>query len=129
MRRMLRAVALGGAASLMLASTVLASHCVNASKVPAAGAQVVLNVATNEIVWTTRGLTTRFAQGLVDPVTGEGFHGLLGLDFDGDGVADLTVWFGVGPDGDEVSPQAQLNGPACRGVTNIETFLAACLGG
>jgi hypothetical protein len=129
MRRVLRAIALGGAASLVLASTVMASHCVNASKAPAAGAQVVLNIATNEIVWTTQGLTTRFAQGLVDPVTGEGFHGLLGLDFDGDGVADLTVWYGVGPGGLQVPPQAQLNGPACQGVTNIETFLAECLGG
>lgn len=129
MRRMLRAILLGAAASLMLASTALASHCVNASKAPGAGAQLILNAVTGEIVWTTTGLTARIEQGLVDPSNGEGFHGLLGLDFDGDGNADITVWYGVGPGGFEVPEAAQLNGPACRGVTNVETFLAECVGG
>ena len=45
------------------------------------------------------GLANRFAQGLVDPETGEGFHGLIGFDFDGDAV-DFSTYI-VGPD-DEI---------------------------
>jgi hypothetical protein len=129
MRRILRSILLGAAASLLVASTAFAGHCVNASKQPAAGAQVVINVATNEIVWASLGFVTRLEAGLINPATGEGFHGLLGFDIDGDGAADLTTWFGVGPDGSAIPWQAQVFGPACQGVTDVETFFSECLGG
>lgn len=129
MRRHTTAALLGVLASLVFASTALATECVNASKDPGAGAQVVIDTETGEIVWTTEGVAKRIAQGLIDPTTGAGFHGLLGLDFTGDGVADVTTWIGVGPDGTELPEVAQFSGPACRGITNIGIYLTQCLGG
>ena len=128
MRRMIRPVVLGITASLLLASTAAASHCVNASKNPAAGAQVVIDFASGEVVWLSTGVVTRIEQGLIDPATGEGFRGLIAFDLDGDGAGDLSTWVGVGPDGFAIPEQAQVNGPACRGVTDIETYFAECLG-
>jgi hypothetical protein len=117
----------GVALSLVLASTALATNCVNASKHEQAdGAQLVLD-ATG-IIWATPGIQHRIDLGLIDTDTGEGFHGIVGFDFDGDGVADFSTWFGVGPDGDEIPENAQLNGPACRGITDIETYFTECVG-
>jgi hypothetical protein len=45
-----------------------------------------------------------------------------GSILDGDGIADASVFFGVGPDG-EIPLTAQLRGPACRGLTNIGIYL------
>ena len=127
MRRVVRPVVLGVMASFLLASTALASHCVNASKNQAAGAQVVIDFTTGEIAWST-GVVQRIDQGLIDPATGEGYRGLIGIDLDGDGAVDVSTWIGVGPDGLAIAEQAQENGPACRGVTDIETYFAECLG-
>jgi hypothetical protein len=114
-------------ASLLIASTALGFECTNASKSrPTAGAQVVFG-ATGEILFITNGLANRIEQGLVDPDTGEGFHGQAAFDLDGDGIADASVYFGVGPDG-EIPLTAQLHGPACRGLTNIGIYLEQCLG-
>jgi hypothetical protein len=129
MRSQTTGALLGVVASLIVASSALATECVNASKVPDAGAQVVIDTETGDVVWTTVGVANRIEQGLIDPTTGAGFHGLLGLDFNGDGVADVTTWFGVGPDGTELPEVAQFSGPACRGVTNIGIYLTQCLGG
>jgi hypothetical protein len=127
MRPRLTGMILGVALSVVLASTALATNCVNASKhAQDDGAQVVLD-ATG-IIWATPGIQHRIDLGLIDPNTGEGFHGIVGFDFDGDGVADVSSWFGVGPDGDEIPENAQLNGPACRGITDIETYFTECLG-
>lgn len=127
MRRVVRPVVLGVMASFLLASTALASHCVNASKNQAAGTQAVIDFTTGEITWST-GVAMRIDQGLIDPATGEGFRGLLGFDLDGDGAVDMSTWIGVGPDGLAIPEQAQVNGPACRGITDAETYLAECLG-
>jgi hypothetical protein len=113
---------------LALASSVLAGDCVNASKPQPAGVRVVISATTGEVEWTTEGLAQRLERGIVDPQTGEGLHGLIGLDFDGDAVADVSTWFGVGPDGIEIPEAAQLNGPACRGLTNIGIYVSECLG-
>jgi hypothetical protein len=114
-------------ASLLAVSTAMGHECINASKVNAgAGAQLVIGV-DGSIVSMTPGLAHRLEQGLIDPETGEGFHGLIGFDYDGDGVADMTTWL-VGPN-DEIPVQAQEGGPDCRGVTNVETYFTKCLGG
>jgi len=115
-----------GAAMFLVAAPALAHECVNASKKnQAAGVQVVIDANSGEIVWTTTGLANRISQGLVSP-DGEGFHGLIGLDFDGDKATDVATWI-VGPDG-EIPKNAQDNGDPCRGVTNIDVFLSTCIG-
>jgi hypothetical protein len=116
-------------ASLLIASSALAFECTNASKSdPAAGAQVLTDAATGEILWATPGLMQRIERGLIDPDSGEGFHGQVALDLDSDGMADVSLYFGVGPDG-EIPLEAQYRGPACRGLTNIGLLLEQCLGG
>jgi hypothetical protein len=115
----------GVAASLLLASSAMAFECMNASKDQGAGAQALIG-PDGELVWATEGLVTRLERGIIDPESGEGFHGLIAFDYDGDGAADASVWIAVGPFG-EVPLQAQLNGPACRGVTNLNIYLAECL--
>ena len=129
MRSRIAGMVLGVAASLALATSALATDCVNASKPPGAGVQVILDGETDQPIWTTPGVANRLEQGLIDPDTGDGLHGLVGIDLDGDGSADVSTWFGVGPEGDEIPDQAQLNGPACRGITNFETYFSQCLGG
>ena len=129
MRRSMTATFLGVVASLVIASSALAHECTNASKSdPAAGAQVLIDETTGAILWITEGLKTRLEQGVVDPATGAGFHGLIAFDATGDGLADYSTWIDVGPDG-EVPLVAQLSGPACRGVTNLFIYFTECLGG
>lgn len=128
MRRPFAAAFLGIVASLAIASSALATECTNASKSdPAAGAQALIDATTGEILWTTEGLANRLAQGVVDPATSEGFHGLVAFDVNGDGVADFSTWINVGPDG-EVPLVAQLSGPACRGLTNLFLYFTVCQG-
>jgi len=118
----------GVIASVLLAAPVLAHECINVSKSdPMAGAQVLIG-SDGQILWITQGGLHRIEQGLVDPGTGEGFRGVIAFDLDGDGVADLSTWFGVGPEG-EIPLEAQFRGPACRGLTNIGIYLEQCLGG
>ena len=88
MHRRFPAVVAGVVASIAFSSVALANECVNASKQPEAGAQAILNVVTGEVEVLTEGLQRRVDQGLVDPETGEGFHGLIGFDFNGDGTAE-----------------------------------------
>ena len=74
------------------------------------------------------GLENRIAQGIVDFESGEGFHGLIAFDVDGDGVADASTYIGVGPEGDELPIEAQFRGPACRGITNLGIYFEQCVG-
>jgi hypothetical protein len=128
MRRPVIATFLALLASLALAGTALATDCTNASKKdPASGAQLVLG-PNNEVIYISPGLAKRVENGLVDFDSGEGFHGQLALDVDGDGVADFSTWFGVGPDGTEIPIEAQLRGPACRGLTSIGIYFTQCVG-
>jgi len=112
-------------ALLAAAGPAWAHECVNPDKNQAAGVQVVIDVNTEEIVWISDGLQQRIEQGLVDPDTGEGFSGLLGFDLDGDGTADLSTFI-VGPNM-EIPEEAQFNGPACHGITNVEVFFTQCV--
>ena len=129
MIKTLRRVSLGVvalvAAALIAAGPVWANHCMNASKNQAAGVQVVIDGNTGAIVWVSNGLQHRIDQGLVNPDTGEGFSGLLGFDFDGDGVTDLSTYI-VGPNL-ALPEQAQLNGAACHGIISIEAFFTQCV--
>jgi hypothetical protein len=113
---------------VLLAGPALADNCTNASKKYAdSGAQIVFG-ANDEVLFISRGLENRIAQGIVDFESGEGFHGLIAFDVDGDGVADASTYIGVGPDGDELPIEAQLRGPACRGITNLGIFFEQCVG-
>jgi len=113
--------------SLVLASSAFAHECTNASRSdPMAGALALIG-PSGEVLWISQGLATRLANGVVDPATGEGLHGLIAIDFTGDGIADASTWVGVGPDG-EVPLEAQFRGPACKGLTNIGVYLSQCFG-
>ena len=128
MRRPLTAIVLGIVTILLIESSALAHECTNASKSdPAAGAQALIDANTGEILWTTEGLANRLARGVVDPVTSEGFHGLIAFDATGDGIADFSTWIEVGPEG-EIPLVAQLSGPACRGLTNLFIYFTECQG-
>lgn len=105
-----------------------AQDCTNASKdanAPAAGVQLVIDTNTGDIEWASAGLQQRIANGTVDPNTGAGFHGLIGLDFNSDGVVDATTYI-VGPDG-ALPENARDSGSPCHGVTSLETYFLECL--
>ena len=125
MRNMTR-ILVGGVASAALfftaASPAMAHECVNANKNQAAGVQIVFNADTFVPVWISAGLQKRIDQGLVNPETGSGFHGLLGFDLNGDSIADITTFI-VTPNG-EIPLQAQLNGALCHGIVNIGDYFA-----
>ncbi|MFL5769412.1 MAG: hypothetical protein ACJ765_04980 [Chloroflexota bacterium] len=124
-RRMLAAIG-GVLAALIFSTSALAHECTNASKsTPAAGAQIVVGV-NGDIIFATEGVLARVERGLIDPNTGEGFRGIIAFDLTGDGVADASTWFGVGPDG-EIPLVAQFKGPACKGLTNIGIYLTQCV--
>lgn len=122
-------VTTGAVAGLVLsAGPALADNCTNASKKYAdSGAQIVFG-PNDEVLFITQGLENRISQGIVDPESGEGFHGIIAFDDDGDGVADASTYIGVGPEGDELPIEAQFRGPACRGITNLGIYFEQCLG-
>ena len=111
----------GACGGLFFASSgqALAHQCCNVSKNeqnPGAGAQVVIDDEDN-IVFATNGLINRVDRGLVDPESGEGYHGVVAFDVDGDGEADFST-YQVTP-GDEIPPQAQQNGSPDDGIVNV----------
>jgi hypothetical protein len=113
----------------LLSGTALATECINASKSDqSAGAQLILGSDFQTPIYLSKGLQQRLEHGVIDAETfEEQFHGLIAFDTDGDGVADLSTWVGVGPDG-EIPLEAQFAGPACRGLTNIGIYLTQCIG-
>ena len=126
MRRIMFVVTVTILTSVLVAGPALAHECINASKKDqSAGAQVIFG-ANDEVLFISKGLENRIAQGIVDFDTGAGFHGLIAFDIDGDGLADASTWFGVGPEG-EIPLEAQFRGPACRGLTNIGIYFEQCL--
>jgi hypothetical protein len=117
----------GATAAMVLTSSAAFAHeCINASRNGTAGAQLVLDM-NDQPIYISKGLQNRIDQGLVDFETGEGFSGLIGFDLDGDGVGDVATWI-VGPNG-EIPSKAQWNGPACKGVTNIDLWFEECFTG
>jgi hypothetical protein len=107
---------------VLAAGPAFAHQCVNASKKnQAAGVQIVFGDGDDPL-WVSRGLQRRIDKGLVDLDTGEGFHGLLGIDVTGDGVVDFATYI-VGPES-EIPVPAQMNGADCKGIVNVEQFFA-----
>ena len=112
-------------ATLGMGGTAFADHCTNIQKDihnPANGVQVIINDTDGSIEWANAGVVNRVDQGLIDPSTGEGFHGLVGLDFDGDGTVDVMTYI-VGPEGDALPQTAIDNGSPDHGIVGIETVL------
>ncbi len=127
--RIRRTAAVAGASVAMLAAgsgAAFAHECTNISKPVSAGVQVVIDASSDDggIEWASQGVWQRVAQGIIDPDTGAGFHGLVGLDFDGDGTPDAATYI-VGPN-DELPEQAQWNGATCHGIVNIMAVLTDC---
>lgn len=115
-------------ATMSMAGTAFAHDCTNASKdahAPAAGVQIIIDTNTGEFEWASAGVLQRIADGTIDPITGAGFHGLVGLDFNSDGLVDATTFI-VGPDG-ALPENAQNSGSPCHGVTSLETYFTECL--
>lgn len=112
-----------GVLAVATAGPAAAHQCTNPDKKPAAGVQITFG--DEGPVWISDGLQKRIDAGLVNLEDGEGFHGLIGFDIDGDTVADATIYI-VGPDG-EISETAQTRGAPCHGIINIEA-LFSCLG-
>jgi len=127
MRRTVFVTAMTVVLVALFSATALAFECTNVSKSdPAAGAQVLFG-PDDQPIWVSKGLQNRIDRGIVDPETGEGFHGIIAFDFDGDDIADASTYIGVGPDG-EIPLVAQFAGPACRGMTNLGIYFSECVG-
>jgi hypothetical protein len=122
-RRAVAAAAISAGTLIAMAGPAFADHCTNASRNannPTAGAQVILG-DNGEIISATNGVVNRIDQGLIDPNTGEGFHGIISFG----GVA--STYIGVGPTGDALPDQAINNGPACKGITDLGTYFTECV--
>jgi hypothetical protein len=121
LKKAVAAVGITTLATVAMTGTALADHCTNISKDahnPAGGAQVTVNTTTGAIESAKPGVLNRINNGLIDPNTGAGLHGQVGLDFDGDGVADVTTFF-VGPDGDALPDTAIMNGSPDHGIVSL----------
>ncbi len=119
---MLRKAAVGSGMAMLgivvMGGTAFADHCTNADKDPSVGVQVIINTTDDSIEWANAGVLNRIDSGLIDPDSGEGFHGLVGLDFDGDGTVDATTYL-VGPDGDALPETAIQNGSPDHGIVPL----------
>jgi hypothetical protein len=119
---MLRKAAAGAGVSILamvaMGGTALADHCTNAEKDPTKGVQVVINTTDGSIESANAGVQNRVENGLIDPDSGEGFHGLVGLDNDGDGTADAMTYI-VGPEGDALPETAIHNGSPDHGIVPL----------
>jgi hypothetical protein len=112
-------------ATVTMAGTAYADHCTNAQRDahdPSKGVQVVVDATTDTIVSANAGVVNRIDHGLIDPDSGEGFHGHVGLDLDGDGTVDVMTYF-VGPEGDALPQTAIDNGSPDHGIVDIGTVL------
>jgi hypothetical protein len=112
-------------ASVAFAGTAFADHCTNIQRDthdPSKGVQVVINANDGSIESANAGVVNRVNQGLIDPATGEGFRGNLGLDLDGDGTADVMTYM-VGPEGDALPETAIQNGSPDHGIVDIGSVL------
>jgi hypothetical protein len=108
------AIAVSGVGSA--APAALAFDCGNASKPVGAGEKAV--VSDTGVVSISKSWQNQLDHGkTVDQLHG----GYLGIDLDGDGVADVDTY--ANPHG-EIPDQAQDRGATCHGVTSIEQSIA-----
>ena len=114
--------AAAAAALLVAAPAALAHECVNINKKPDAGVQVVIDATTDDVVWLSQGVQKRLENGVIEFGPGGGFHGLIGFDMTGDGVADVSTYI-VGPES-EIPLVAQTAGAECNGIVNIADYFA-----
>jgi hypothetical protein len=107
-------------AVVTMSGTAFADHCTNIQRDahdPSKGVQVVINATDGSIEWANAGVQNRIAHGHIDPATGEGFHGLMGLDFDGDNTVDAMTYL-VGPN-NSLPETAIQNGSPDHGIVDI----------
>lgn len=120
MKKLVVGGAVTAAAVLAFTGSASAFHCTNVSKDarnPGAGAQIVIDTETDEVVSASTGVQKRLEKGLIDPETGEGYHGLVGLDFDGDGLPDRSTFI-VTPN--DVLPDTAIeNGSPDHGINSL----------
>jgi hypothetical protein len=112
------------AATIAMGGTSWADHCTNIQRDmhdPSKGVQVIINDTDGSIEWANAGVLNRVANGLIDPDSGEGFHGLVGIDLDGNGTADVMTYI-VGPEGDALPDAAISNGSPDHGIVGIDTL-------
>jgi hypothetical protein len=124
MRKALAGFGVATLATLALGGTAFADHCTNIQRDthdPSKGVQVVINATDDSIESANAGVVNRVGQGLIDPATGEGFHGITGLDFDGDGTVDAVTYL-VGPGGDALPETAINNGSPDHGIVGFEAL-------
>ena len=112
MRKFLALPLITLAVVVLSGSSAFADECTNLDKPAGAGAQVVLDEDSN-VTSATNGFVKRFEHGLIGP-DGEGFHGIIGGDIDGDGTADFSTYI-VGPEA-ELPETAQMNGSPDHGI-------------
>jgi hypothetical protein len=123
-----KSVAVGGAAiaaSFAMGGTAWADHCTNIQKDqhdPSKGVQVIINDTDGSIEWANAGVQNRVENGHIDPESGEGFHGHVGIDFDGDQTVDVMTYI-VGPEGDALPDTAIHNGSPDHGIVPIEAAI------
>src|SRR5947199_265804 len=77
--------------------------------------------ARGSVEWANAGVIARVNRGVIDPVTHAGFHGLVGLDFDGNGTVDAMTYI-VGPEGDALPDGAVLNGSPNHGIVALDSL-------
>lgn len=121
--RALVATAAAGVMVVAAAGSASAHDCFNPNKKPGAGAQVVVN-DNDEIVYASRGVENRIDRGIMS-ADGDGYHGLVGFDADGDGAADFDTYI-VGK-GAIVPAAEKQTGDPCHGITDFETYFTQCV--
>ncbi len=126
LRKALAGIGVATFATVAMAGTAFADHCTNIERDqhdPSKGVQVIIDLTTEEgaIEWANPGVLNRLDNGVIDPATGEGFRGLVGLDFDGDGTVDAMTYL-VGPEGDALPETAIGNGSPDHGIVPIEVL-------
>jgi hypothetical protein len=126
LQKVLAGVGVAVVATAVLGGTAFADHCTNIQRDahdPSKGVQVIINATDGSIEFANAGVQNRIGQGLIDPASGEGFRGLIGLDFDGDGTVDAMTYM-VGPDGDALPETAIQNGSPDHGIVDIGTLFS-----
>ena len=107
------------------AGAAFADHCTNIQRDqhdPSKGVQVVINLIDGSIESANAGVQNRIQRGKIDPATGEGFRGRVGLDLDGDQTVDVMT-YQVGPTGTALPETAIHNGSPDHGIVDIGTVL------